>query len=393
MVLTVAVLLAAAVSSVEAVSLRSGSASYSGVGAYEEFRSRFGHRVDDSLSYAERAALFEKRSEAVRRHNEKSNRLWTATVNNKFGDYTDQEFQALLGHRPMRRQAASSPAALPRLATASFLQEVSAAKDHDNMLSLAASVDWRQKVASNATLAAKDQGACGSCWAVAAAGALELHAAATNAQVEPVSYEQLVDCVENLRQCGGTGGCHGATAELALEFVQNHGLDLASNYHGYQSGGSGQCTRPSSPALLSEGYVRLPENEGQPLLEAVATHGPVVVSADASEWSMYANGVFDSCNKDSIINHAILLMGYGEDESLGKKYWLIRNSWGPDWGEAGFIRLLRHSSDEQYCGTDTRPQDGVACMDGPSEMTVCGMCGVLADSAYPTGVHMADTSL
>lgn len=397
-----AVLLTATFSSVEAVWLRTGSASGSGVREYDLFRSQFGvNREGDSLTYGERVALFQKRVETVRKHNEKKDRLWTATVN-KFADYTDEEFHAMLGHRPMRRQ--SSPVAMfSHLQTSSFLQEVgnqagpgaggvslTASADHGSGASLAATVDWRQTVQANATelaRTAKDQGGCGSCWAVAAAGALEVHAAMTGAHVEPVSYEQLVDCVVNLRQCGGTGGCHGATAELALEYVKDHGIDLASNYRGYQSGGGeGHCQAPTNPALRAEGFVRLPENEGQPLLEAVAHHGPVVVSADASGWSMYSNGVFDGCGKDAITNHAILLMGYGHDAGKNKDYWLIRNSWGQYWGEEGFIRLLRHSSDEEFCGTNRKPEDGVGCAGGPSEVPVCGMCGVLADSAYPTGV-------
>ncbi len=59
------------------------------------------------------------------------------------------------------------------------------------------------------------------------------------------------------------------------------------------------------------------------------------------------------------------------------------------WGEAGYIRIQRHDDGtSQWCGPDTRPGDGVGCNGGPSEVTVCGSCGMWYDSAYPTGANI-----
>merc|ERR1719150_1736469 len=106
----------------------------------------------------------------------------------------------------------------------------------------------------------------------------------------------------------------GATSELAFDFVSKQALAAKADYKGYQTGsGEGECKIPENPVLSIEGFVRLPENKMQPLLEALATQGPVVVSADANPWGSYQSGVFDSCEKDAIIGHAILAMGYGND--------------------------------------------------------------------------------
>jgi len=80
------------------------------------------------------------------------------------------------------------------------------------------------------------------------------------------------------------------------------------------------------------------------------------------------------------IDHAVQLVGYGTDAS-GGDYWLVRNSWNAGWGESGYIRIARPSTPP--CGVDPTPGDGTACKPYPPNITVCGMCGILSDSAYP----------
>ena len=82
-------------------------------------------------------------------------------------------------------------------------------------------------------------------------------------------------------------------------------------------------------------------------------------------------------------------MGYGEDEVTKQKYWLIRNSWAPTWGERGYIRLARSDDDETSCLIDTTPQDGIACAGDYEPVKACGTCGVLFDAAYPLNANLA----
>jgi len=140
--------------------------------------------------------------------------------------------------------------------------------------------------------------------------------------------------------------------------------------------------------LAVPNFVSLPANKVEPLLHAVATHGPVVVSVDGSAWYQYATGVYSGCKRNTVVNHAALAMGYGKDPEhhTKKDYWLVRNSWGNKWGEKGFIRVERHQGQDKYCGMDNKPLEGVYCdlPSTPKEVPVCGMCGITSDSVFPS---------
>ena len=78
-------------------------------------------------------------------------------------------------------------------------------------------------------------------------------------------------------------------------------------------------------------------------MQAVA-HQPVSVAieADQREFQLYQGGVFDApCG--TALDHGVLVTGYGTDED-GKDYWIVKNSWGPLWGDQGFIKLARWAS-------------------------------------------------
>jgi len=357
---------------VQGTSIKAGiSESMEDAEAYDMFRSQYGRNEEyGSTNYRERLAFFAKRRAEVDAQNAKVNKTWWAKLN-KFADFTDSEYRAMLGYRRVGWKPTS--AGIMR-GGSSFLQ----------MDTLAAARDWRELTSGNFL---RVQGGCGSCWAVAAAGALEMHAELHKKVSTPrrLSFSQLLDCTPNPKHCGGDGGCSGATAELAFQYVKEHGIAYEDDYKDAEI--DGKCRQPTA-ALQTRGFVKLPENQLLPLLSALSEKGPAVVSVDAEAWTVYDGGVFNGCNQDATINHAVLLVGYGEDPKHGK-YWLIRNSWGADWGEGGYMRLQRHEGDEAnnglngYCGVDHDPKVGVGCRGGPPSLPVCGMCGILSDSSYP----------
>lgn len=248
-------------------------------------------------------------------------------------------------------------------------------------------VDWRK---SGVVTSIKDQGHCGSCWSFAATECLESHIALQTGYLFTLSEQEFASCVENPLQCGGTGGCEGATMELAYEYAMENGLvtEWTSPYLSY-NGEDFSCNltddTPNRVAGIT-GYHTIDTNSYDELIDAVANIGPIAVTVDASTWASYSGGVYDGCNQENPdLDHGVLLVGYGTDADTGKDYWLIRNSWGPVWGEHGYIRIARTSDEAGRCGTDVNPSDGVGCLNGPSNVTVCGTCGILYDAAYPTG--------
>eukprot|EP00996_Jenningsia_fusiforme_P001333 NODE_2220_length_1259_cov_93.727273_g2021_i0.p1 GENE.NODE_2220_length_1259_cov_93.727273_g2021_i0~~NODE_2220_length_1259_cov_93.727273_g2021_i0.p1 ORF type:complete len:387 (-),score=75.96 NODE_2220_length_1259_cov_93.727273_g2021_i0:97-1203(-) len=316
-----------------------------------------------------RRGVFERRLKEIVKHNADASKTWKETVNH-LTDHTDAELSAMRGHRV---------GAVPRGA-APGLHSVSTA-----ISGLPKYVDWREQGVMSEV---KDQGRCGSCWAFAAVSTIESHRAIKTGMLENLSVQNILDCTANVHHCGGSGGCEGGTAELAFNAMKYNGTasEWTYPYMSYFGEDFPTCRFGSmTPKRVQvNGYVKLRPNSAEDLMHAVATMGPIAISVDASNWHRYAGGVYDGCNQASPdIDHAVQLVGYGVDTLLGP-YWLVRNSWSPTWGEKGYIRLRRTTSDSARCALDMHPADGTACDNNSTvPMRVCGTCGMLSDSSYP----------
>ena len=195
-------------------------------------------------------------------------------------------------------------------------------------------------------------------------------------------------CAPNPDSCGGTGGCQGSTAELAFEYAAGpHSPGLLEEFQYPYTSYNGQdyaCVNQMSSPVRIGGYVQLPSNNYTALMNAVAKVGPVAVTVCANTWGSYQGGIFAGCSSAPMdLDHAVVLMGYGVEN--GQKFWIVRNSWSPSWGEKGYIRIARTDDDENVCEMDDTPQDGTACEGQTAPVKACGSCGILYDSAFPVG--------
>jgi len=341
-----------------------------------------------SAVYKQRQALYEARRAEALQHNQGASRLWNSGVN-KFWDWTDEEFSQLNGRHGRSTMNRGGGGKLAVVHASTFLSKNQSVPDNSTIMTAKtapASKDWTHLEASKTI---PDQGSCGSCWAVASATVLQAHAEIYTQKTRTFAVQEMVNCIPNPQECGGQGGCRGATMELAMDYTLKNGC-TQSHETPYEAKDL-NCTKPSPFAMSSRssngggafgmtGWEKLAENKYEPLLLALQD-GPVGVSVAASDWYKYFNGIFDGCVKDAIVNHAVAMVAYGEEK--GVKYWTIQNSWGEFWGEQGNMRLLRHEDEKAWCGIDNKPQDGSGCKGGPPEVTVCGMCGILYDSVVP----------
>jgi cathepsin L len=331
---------------------------------FEDYIQDWGKSYPSHLDYSMHKEMFEIRKAAIIRQNAIPNASWKAGFS-KFTDMTEKEFK---GFRGYNTRLSTRPAdAMPPLPTGGDYPP---------------SLDWRK--VNGVVTAVKDQGSCGSCWAFSTTESIEsIVAIGLNITAPVLSPQQVVSCTQNPDHCGGTGGCNGATAELGIGYVSANGICYNSDWPYTATTGTCNPAAHNPPVYKVAGVTQMTTNSYDALMTAVQTQ-PVSVSVDASTWSIYQSGVFNCTAKDLDIDHAVQVVGYGNDPTSGLDYWIVRNSWGSSWGESGYIRLLRHSDgSSKWCWPDTTPSDGSGCDDGPPVIQVCGTCGIWYDNCVP----------
>uniref|UniRef100_A0A3Q3RU34 Cathepsin L.1 n=2 Tax=Mastacembelus armatus TaxID=205130 RepID=A0A3Q3RU34_9TELE len=252
---------------------------------------------------------------------------------NYFADMENEEYRRLISQGCL----GSFNASLPRRGSA-FLRA-------PEVTDLPATVDWRDK---GYVTDVKDQKECGSCWAFSATGSLEGQNFRKTGKLVSLSEQQLVDC----SGAYGNMGCMGGLMDYAFQYIQaNKGIDTEESYP-YEAE-DGPCRyNPATVGATCTGYVDVTAGDEDALKEAVATIGPVSVAIDASHESFqfYESGLYDepACSSTEL-DHGVLAVGYGSDN--GQDYWLVKNSWGLQWGDKGYIMMARNKHNQ--CGIST----------------------------------------
>merc|ERR1711928_278204 len=176
------------------------------------------------------------------------------------------------------------------------------------------------------------------CWSFSATGALEGQYFRKTGQLISLSEQNLIDCSSSY----GTHGCNGGVVQWAYNYIKdNRGVDTESSYP--YEGRDASCRYSSAyRGATCTGYVSIRRNDENDLLNAVGSVGPVSVSLYASTqgFQFYSSGVYVDSSCPKTINHAVLAVGYGTDSYYGP-YWIIKNSWGTGWGDAGYIKMAR----------------------------------------------------
>ena len=212
------------------------------------------------------------------------------------------------------------------------------------------SVDWRRK---NAVTHVKNQGNCGSCWSFSTTGSVEGAWSIKHDQLYNLSEQMLVDCSDKY----GNKGCNGGLMDNAFKYIIDNGLCSEESYP-YQ-GVQGQCQSSSCNTVVRlKDYADIIPNNEKILKRAVAQQPvSVAIQANLSSFHFYKSGVYQDPNCGDQLDHGVLIVGYGTDQIHGLDYWLVKNSWSDQWGENGYVRILRNydESESGMCGIASQP--------------------------------------
>ena len=146
--------------------------------------------------------------------------------------------------------------------------------------------------------------------------------------------------------------------DYGFEFIiKNGGIDTEEDYPYKADDGQCDVYRKNAKVVTIDSYEDVPVNDEKALMSAVA-HQPVSVAIEGGgrAFQLYRSGVFTGrCGTD--LDHGVVAVGYGTDK--GKDYWIVRNSWGPNWGESGYVKMERNIN------------------------ATTGKCGIAMEASYP----------
>jgi hypothetical protein len=202
---------------------------------------------------------------------------------------------------------------------------------------------------------------------------MEAHFALKTGQLPVLSTQQITSCTDFLDGCGGgdaIGGwiyvnsTSGLTTEWAYPFTDIFVPEMSKSVTSPCKNISkefkpfGWFNELSEVGIEGYGSVS-PANQNKAAMEALANVGPLSISVAALGWKDYETGIYQNngnSTDDWQIDHAVQMVGYGTDSASGKDYWIVRNSWGTLWGEAGYIKLDKPAQEPcnffgNICGT------------------------------------------
>lgn len=296
---------------------------------WQSWKSQYNKAYDTRLEELHRFKIFSKNVERITTHNSKPDETFSMALN-QFGDLTMNEFNQKI--RCLGTNKAGGP---DMECPSSPIPEANACPLFPN--TSATSWDW---VAKGVVTAVKNQGECGSCWAFGATGALEGQYALQKGLLLSFSEQYLMDCDTTCESC------EGCFDSVAMQFVATNGI-VAEQLYPYK-GVDEPCKVPKGVPLIkvNKGVNCVTKRDYEQMKSALTvTPLAISVEADGSSWQFYSGGII---TKDcgSAINHNVLLVGFDTNQT----YWKVKNSWGPNWGEAGYVRIAIDPSSNEGNG-------------------------------------------
>jgi len=286
--------------------------------------SQYGKSYGTRSEFEFRNAQFKEKLAKIADHNSMNEETHTVGLN-YMADWTHEEYKKLLGYKGTKTLKVNQTA------------EVLSEEDINGV------VDWRTK---GAVTKVKNQGSCGSCWAFSTTGSVEGAMAVAGKGLVSLSEQNLVDCSSK------NDACSGGLMDTAFEYIEKNPLMTEADYPYTASKGS--CKYVASKGVGTVKAFKDVTVDSSTQLKAALNKGPVSIAIEADQFvfQMYTSGILTSKKCGTKLDHGVLAVGYGDD------YYIVKNSWGASWGDAGYLKI------------------GVA--EGK------GICGIQMDPSYPT---------
>jgi cathepsin F len=264
---------------------------------------------------------------------------------NKFTDMSKEEFS-----KKMLPQKVPGAA----LANSCLAKGVTAPKL--DVSALPTAFDWRDK---KVVAPVKDQGQCGSCWAFSTVATIESQWAIKGNKLTQFSEQLLVDCSHGCSNEPPYGpvcnqGCDGGWQWNAYsDVITWGGVETETEYPYTAATGTCNMNRADLQAKVTNFTCLSNQTSGPAKEDQMAallySHGPLAIALDADVLQYYYSGIVDPWFPDwecdpTVLDHALVIVGWGVEDSeiFGKTpYWIVKNSWGSDWGESGYFRIIR----------------------------------------------------
>ncbi|DBA00224.1 TPA: hypothetical protein N0F65_007868 [Lagenidium giganteum] len=343
-----------------------------------------------------RASAIRRTAQVLAEHNNDPERSRSFVLGwNELSDLKDEEYSSFLRSRPQVMSSRELKGSFERRAHSAASKNDTVVKSpilkaNESEVQMAPkNLSWITIKDGKYMTPVKNQGTCGSCWAFSVVSVIESrYAIEHEVPASPLSVEQLLSCSSNLDHVrarfseedliASSDGCDGGMPYLAYVYMDKsspHGIACESQYPYVMATSSPDlaCVKPKASDVAVQwedgesGFVVVKSDSEDALIQALQS-GPVSANVDALSdgFRHYAGGIYNAkdCASDGkTVNHAVVLVGYGETEE-GEKYWIIRNTWGTMWGENGYMRITR----------------------GNSHLSEHGPCNLYLYSSFPKGL-------
>lgn len=270
-------------------------------------------------------------------------KTWTAGMPDRFADMTEADFDTML----MDARFLKGGPAVPYMTVDARSTEIPE------------SYDFRDAY-PNCNSPVQDQGHCGSCWSFSATSAFSDRRCMARLDPESVVYSQQyeVSCDKY------DSGCEGGFLPTAWNFFMRTGVPtkecVSYKKETAEDGESGLC--PSAcdngddiQLFTAKGRaMNVGHGNVENIKAALVKYGPLTTGFTVYEdFRHYTGGVYQAELTKMLGGHAVEIVGYGKEGDID--FWTIRNSWGPDWGEKGFFRIIRGVNE---CGIEDQVMSG-----------------------------------